>query len=155
MQLSPCSRARRTATTEPLAQQLLKPSLPSARKDPAQLKFCCSVVSDSLQPHGLQHARLPCPSQSPGIRSNSRPLSRWYHPTISSSVTPFSSCPRQPKKSKYISRIINNLKRKKGIKGTPWTSRKSISAEEQPVQSPLLSPILPTLSPPQALTQAI
>ena len=49
-------------------------------------------MSSSLWPHGLQHARLPCPSLSPGACSNSCPLSWWYHPTISSSVTPFSSC---------------------------------------------------------------
>ena len=49
---------------------------------------------DSLGPHGLQHARLPCPSLSPRVGSNSCPLSRWCHPTISSSVAPFSSCPR-------------------------------------------------------------
>ena len=54
----------------------------------------CSVVPDSLQPHGPQHARLPCPSPSPGACSNPCPLSRWCHPTISSSVTPFSSCPQ-------------------------------------------------------------
>ena len=52
---------------------------------------CCSVVSDSLWPHGLQHARLPCPSPNPGAYSNSCPSSRWCHPTISSSVIPFSS----------------------------------------------------------------
>ena len=50
-----------------------------------------SVVSDSLQPHGLQHARPPCPSPTPGVYSNSYPLSWWCHPTISSSVIPFSS----------------------------------------------------------------
>ena len=49
-------------------------------------------MSDSLQPHGLQHARLPCPSLSPGACSNSCPLSQWCHPTISSSAIPFSSC---------------------------------------------------------------
>ena len=48
-------------------------------------------MSDSLQPHGLQYARLPCPSPTPGACSNSCPLSRWCHPTISSSVVPFSS----------------------------------------------------------------
>ena len=56
------------------------------------LLFNCSVMSDSLQPHGLQHARLPCPSSSPGACSNSCPLSQWCHPTISSSVIPFASC---------------------------------------------------------------
>ena len=52
-----------------------------------------SVASDSLWPHGLQHTRLPRPSPFPGACSNSCLLSRWCHPTISSSVTPFSSCP--------------------------------------------------------------
>ena len=51
-------------------------------------------MSISLQPHGLQHARLSCPSLSPGVYSNSWPLSKWCHPTISSSVIPFSSCPQ-------------------------------------------------------------
>ena len=50
-----------------------------------------SVVSDSLWPHGLQHARFPCPSLSPGVCSKSCPLSQCCHPTISSSVTPFPS----------------------------------------------------------------
>ena len=49
-------------------------------------------MSDSLWPHGLQHARLPSPSPTPRACSNSHPLSRWCHPTISSSVIPFSSC---------------------------------------------------------------
>ena len=49
-------------------------------------------MSNSLQPHGLQHARLPCPSPTPGAWSNSCPLSQWCHPTISSSIVPFSSC---------------------------------------------------------------
>ena len=49
-------------------------------------------MSHSLQPHWLQHARLPCPSPTPGAYSNSCPLSQWCHPTISSSVVPFSSC---------------------------------------------------------------
>ena len=52
--------------------------------------FSSSVVSNSLQSHGLQQTRLPCPSPSPGVRTNSCPLSRWCHPTISSSVAP---CP--------------------------------------------------------------
>ena len=58
------------------------------------LLFSRSVVSYSLSPHGLQHARLPCPSLSLGICSNSCPSSQWCHPTISSSVAPFSSCPQ-------------------------------------------------------------
>ena len=55
-------------------------------------KFSHSVVSNFLWPHGLQHARLPCPSPTPGACSNSCPLSRWCHPIISFSVIPFSSC---------------------------------------------------------------
>ena len=54
------------------------------------VQFSCSVVSHSLWPHGLQHSRLPCPSPTPRASSNSCPLSRWCHPTISSSVVPFS-----------------------------------------------------------------
>ena len=56
------------------------------------VQFSCSVVSDSLRPHGLQHTRVPCPSPTSGACSNSCPLSRRCHPTISSSVIPFSSC---------------------------------------------------------------
>ena len=55
------------------------------------VQFSCSVVSDSLQPHGPQHARPPCPSPTSGVYSNSYPLSRWYHPTLSSSAISFSS----------------------------------------------------------------
>ena len=55
------------------------------------LLFSCSVVSDSLQPHGLQHARLPCPSPTPRACSNSCPLSWWCHQTILSPVSPVSS----------------------------------------------------------------
>ena len=51
-------------------------------------------MSDSLQPQELQHSRLPCPSVSPRICSDSCPLIQWCHPTISSSVTPFSCCPQ-------------------------------------------------------------
>ena len=56
------------------------------------IQFSHSVMSDSLQPHGLQHTRPPCPWPTPGVYPNSCPLSRWYHPTISSSAIPFSSC---------------------------------------------------------------
>ena len=58
------------------------------------VQFSHSVVSDSLWPHGLQHATPPCLSPTPGVYSNSCPLIRWCHPTISSSVIPFSSCPQ-------------------------------------------------------------
>ena len=56
----------------------------------SSVQFSCWVVSDSLWPHGLQHSRPPCPSPTSGVYSNSCPLNRWCHPTISSSVAPFS-----------------------------------------------------------------
>ena len=57
----------------------------------SSIQLSCSVMSDSLQPHGLQHTRLPCPSPTPRACSNSCPLRWWCHPTFSSSVVPFSS----------------------------------------------------------------
>ena len=56
------------------------------------IQFSHSVMSNSFQSHGLQHARLPCPSSTPRACANSCPMSWWCHPTISSSVVPFSSC---------------------------------------------------------------
>ena len=58
------------------------------------VQFSRSVVSNSLWPHELQHARPPCPSSTPGVHSDSRPSSPWCHSAISSSVVPFSSCPQ-------------------------------------------------------------
>ena len=77
-----------------LVVQTIK-NLPTVRKNPKsethiQFQFSHSVMSDSLQHHGLQHARPPCPP-TPKVYSNSCPLSRWCHPTISSSAVPFSS----------------------------------------------------------------
>ena len=60
----------------------------------SSVQFSQSVVSDSLQPHELQHARPPCPSPTPRVYPNSCPSSQWCHPAISSSVVPFSSCPQ-------------------------------------------------------------
>ena len=60
----------------------------------SSVQFSRSVVSDSFQPHEPQHARPPCPSPTPGVYPNSCPLCRWCHPTISSSIVPFSSCPQ-------------------------------------------------------------
>ena len=60
------------------------------------VQFSRSVVSDSLWPRESQHARLPCPSPTPGVHSHSHPSSQWCHPAISSSVIPFSSCPIPP-----------------------------------------------------------
>ena len=61
---------------------------------PLFLLFSCRILSNSLRPCGLQHARLPCPLLSQGACSNSSPLSWWCHPVISSSVAPLSSCPQ-------------------------------------------------------------
>ena len=61
---------------------------------PPSVQFSRSVLSDSLWPHEPQHTRPPCPSPTPGIHPNPCPLTRWCHPTISSSVVPFSSCPQ-------------------------------------------------------------
>ena len=66
------------------------------------VQFCCSFVSDSLQPHGLQHAKLPCPSPTPRACSNSCLLSQWCHPTISSSAIPFSSSPQSSPASRFF-----------------------------------------------------
>ena len=60
--------------------------------EPSSVQFSHSVVSDSLRPYELQHARLPCPSPTPGAYSNPCPLSQWCYATISFSVVPFSSC---------------------------------------------------------------
>ena len=76
------------------SQDFLTSSLPSRvflRAEISSVQFSHSVVSDSLWPHGLWHARPPCLSPTPGVYSNSCPLSQWYHPTISSSLVPFSS----------------------------------------------------------------
>ena len=76
------------------------PTLPSTGPEKfldifyCSVQFSCSVVSNSLWPHALQHTRPPCPSPTPGVYSNLCPLSQWWHPTISSSIVPFSSCPQ-------------------------------------------------------------
>ena len=64
---------------------------PHGQRNLSSVQFSRLVLSDSLEPHGLQHARLPCPSLTPGVYSNSCSLSRWCHPTIWSSVVCFSS----------------------------------------------------------------
>ena len=79
---------------------MLIPSLISSGFSSVQ--FSSSVMSDSLWPHGPQHARPPCPSPTPGAYPNSCPLSRWCHPTISSSVIPFSSCPQSFPASGFV-----------------------------------------------------
>ena len=66
-------------------------NLPNSMMFTSSVQFSCSVVSDSLQPHRMKHVRPPCPSPTPGACSNYCPSSQWCHPTISSSVIPFSS----------------------------------------------------------------
>ena len=76
----------------------MKPkSFCTAREIISSVQFSCSVVSDSLRPHESQYARPSCPSPT---HSDLRPLSQWCHPAISSSVVPFSSCPRSLPASK-------------------------------------------------------
>ena len=72
----------------------LQPHFPTVRKENVVVQVSLSLVSNSLRPHGLQHARLPSPSLSPRVCSNSCPLSQQCHPTISSFFSPFSSCPQ-------------------------------------------------------------
>ena len=69
----------------------------------SSVQLSYSVVSDSLRPHGLQHSRPHCPSPTPGVYPNSCPMSRWCHPTISSSAVPFSSCPQSFPTSRVFS----------------------------------------------------
>ena len=69
----------------------LEPHYPS-HYNFSSVQFSCSVVFNSMWPHGLQHTRLPCPSPTSGAYLNLCPWSRWSHPAISSSVVPFSSC---------------------------------------------------------------
>ena len=66
------------------------------------VQFSRSVVSDSLRPHESQHTRPPCPSPTPGVHSDSRPSSQWYHLAISFSAIPFFSCPHSLPASKYF-----------------------------------------------------
>ena len=86
------TKSWRTKTSQ-VCKSLLSFKTPRMLKSifESSVQFSRSVVSDSLWPRGLQHARPPCPSPTPGVYSNSCPSSRWCHPTISSSVVPFSS----------------------------------------------------------------
>ena len=68
----------------------------------SSVQFSCSVVSDSLRPHELQHARPPCPSPTPRVYSNSCPLNRWCHPTISSPVVPSSPAFNLPVSGSFL-----------------------------------------------------
>ena len=86
------------------------------------VQFSCSVVSDSLWPHELQHARPPCPSPIPKVHPNPCPLSRWCHPTISSSVVPFSSCPQfLPASGSFpMSQLFEWGGQSIGVSALPW-----------------------------------
>ena len=75
-----------------LVLNLNKTSQQTVKQAFSSVQFSRSVMSDSLRPRGLQHARPPCPTPTPRVYSNSCPLSQWCHPIISSSVVPFSSC---------------------------------------------------------------
>ena len=88
----------------------------------SQVQFSCSVVSDSLQPHGLQHARLTCPSPTPEACSNSCPLSQWCHPTVSSSVIPFFSCPQSfPASGSFqMSQLFASRGQSIGVSASTW-----------------------------------
>ena len=70
------------------------PRAPPGKSCFSSVPFSCSVVSDSLRLHESQHARPPCPAPTPRVHSDSHPSSQWCHPAISSSIVPFSSCPK-------------------------------------------------------------
>ena len=109
------------------------------------VQFSRSVVSDSLRPHELPHTRPPCPSPTPRVHPNSRPSSRWFHPAISSSVIPFSSCPQSlpasesfPKSQLFtwggqstgVSALASFLpKKSQGWSPSEWTARRSLQSK--------------------------
>ena len=79
----------------------------------SSVQFSHSVVSNFLRPHVLQHARVPCLSPTPGVYSNSYPLSPWCHPTISSSVIPFFSCLQSFPASVFSNESVLHIRRPK------------------------------------------
>ena len=93
----------------------------------ASVQFSRSVVSDSLRPHESQHARPPCPSPTPGVHSNSHPLSQWCHPAISSSVNPFSSCPQSLSSSESfpVSQLFAWGGQSIGVSASAWVLPKN------------------------------
>ena len=88
----------------------------------SSVQFSHSVMSDSLWPHGPQHARPPCLSPTPRVYSNSCPLSQWCHPTISSSVIPFSSCPQSfPASGSFqMSQLFASGGQSIGVSASTW-----------------------------------
>ena len=96
----------------------------------SSLLFSCSVTSNSLWPHGLQHIRLPCPLLSPRICSDLCPPSQWCHPSISSSVTPFSSCPQSFLSGSFpLSRLLASGGQKIGASVSESVLPRNISLE--------------------------
>ena len=80
------------------------------------VQFSHSIMSESLRPHGLQHARLPCPSPTPGAYSNSCSSSQWCHPTISSSVIPFSRLQSFPASGSFsVSQFFTSCSHRIGV----------------------------------------
>ena len=96
-----------------------------------QFQFSCSVMSDSLRPHGLQHSRLPCPSPTPGAYSNSCPLSWWWHSTTSSSVFPFSSCLQSfPASGSFpVSQLFASGGQSIGVSASVWNFSLQLQSE--------------------------
>ena len=122
-------------------------------------------MSDSLRPHEMQHARLPCPSPTPRVHSDSRPLSPWCHPAISSSVVPFSSCPKSlpasesfpmsqlftwDGQSTRVSASASFLPKKSldwsPLEWTGWISLQSMGLSRVPNSHPLSQWCQPTIS---------
>ena len=100
----------------------------------SSVQFSHSVVSNCLQPHESQHARSPCPSPTPGVHSDSRPLSRWCHPAILSSAVPFSSCPPIPPRIRVFSNESTLRKRWPNY----WSSSFSIYSFQRTPRADLL-----------------
>ena len=119
----------------------------------SSIQFSHSVVSDSLWPHESQHTIPPCPSPSPGVYSDSHPLSQWCHPAISSSVIPFSSCPQSLAASKSfpmsqlfawggqstgVSALASFLPKKfQGWSSSEWTDWISLQSRNSQESSPI------------------
>ena len=97
----PFESSRNTECLKGTGQSLFSQEAPS-------VQFSCSVVSNSLWPHESQHARPSCLSPTPGVHSNSCPLSQWCHSAISSSVVPFFSCPN-PFQNQSLFQWVNSL----------------------------------------------
>ena len=101
-QHGPCARMTRKFVKRSIFKKKKKKRQRGHQSVSQSVQFSHSVMSNSLQPHGLQHARPPCPSPTPGVYSNSCPLNQWCHPTISSSVVPFSSYPQSFRASESL-----------------------------------------------------